>query len=144
MTIGNPFDVLATGLQLKYTLYCLYDSVLRKSISEPFKSRKFLKLQNLSNTEVEKMEQTKSLFDFDKKFSARFFEFNSAHQLYRQASCGPVIPYVDVPFLVLLSNDDPVVKVELVPHGDLLRNKNCVLVEANVGGHCDFFCKLDG
>jgi predicted alpha/beta-fold hydrolase len=45
---------------------------------------------------------------------------------------------------VLLSNDDPVVKVELVPHGDLLRNRNCVLVEANRGGHCDFFCKVDG
>ena len=36
MTIGNPFDVLATGLQNKYTLYGFYDSVLVKALTLPY------------------------------------------------------------------------------------------------------------
>ena len=28
-----------------------------------------------------------------------------------------------------------------MPRDDLLRNENCVLVEAAHGGHCDFFIK---
>lgn len=85
------------------------------------------------------MKATKSLFDFDRKFRARFFDYSSAHMLYRDVSCGRFIPNVDVPTLVMLSNDDPITKVDLVPHGDLLRNANCILIEANRGGHCDFF-----
>ncbi len=80
-----------------------------------------------------------SVFDFDRLYRAKFFMYNSAHDLYRDVSCGRYIPKIDLPFLVLLSNDDPITKVELVPHGDLLRNNNCLLIEANRGGHCDFF-----
>jgi len=29
-----------------------------------------------------------------------------------------------------------------VPRNDLLRNPNCVLVEAEHGGHCDFWSKV--
>lgn len=68
------------------------------------------------------MKESKSLFDFDRRFRARFFDYQSAHMLYRDVSCGRFVPYVNVPTLVMLSNDDPITKVELVPHGDLLRN----------------------
>lgn len=44
MTIGNPFDVLATGLQAQYTLYGLYDYALCKSLTQPFILNKFKKL----------------------------------------------------------------------------------------------------
>jgi len=122
ITIGNPFDCLSTGLQLKYTLYGIYDSVLRKSISKPFVLKRFRQLRNLSEEHVSQMKQSKTLYEFDQNYRAKFFAYSSVHKLYRGVSCGPYLPNVDIPFLVLLSNDDPITKVELVPHGDLLRN----------------------
>lgn len=113
--------------------------MLRKSISKPFVEQRFKKLNDMPVEIFSKMKESKSLFDFDRRYRARFFDYSSAHTLYRVVSCGRFIPNVDVPLLVMLSNDDPITKVELVPHADLLRNKNCVLIEANRGGHCDFF-----
>ena len=86
-----------------------------------------------------KIKALKSVYEFDRLYRARFFHYNSAHKMYRDVSCDRFIPSVSIPFTVLLSNDDPITKVENVPHADLLRNPNCVLVEANHGGHCDFF-----
>ena len=138
MTIGNPFDVLATGLQARYTLYGLYDYALCKSLTQPFILNKFKKL-NLSQTESRTIQKLNSVFEFDRRFRAKFFLYDSAHRLYRNVSCGRHIPAIDIPFVVMLSNDDPITKCELVPHKDLLRNDNCVLIECNRGGHCDFW-----
>lgn len=43
--------------------------------------------------------------------------------------------------MVWVSKDDKICDFKLVPREDLLRNKNCILVEAEHGGHCDFFSK---
>ncbi len=40
---------------------------------------------------------------------------------------------------MLNSKDDPICRQEDVPRADLLANPNCLLVESNYGGHCDFF-----
>jgi predicted alpha/beta-fold hydrolase len=138
MTIGNPFDVLATGLQAKYTLYGLYDYALCKALTKPFYERRF-KLLKISDTDSERIKKLKSVFEFDRRFRARFFNYNSAHKLYRDVSCGRHLQGVDIPFVVMISLDDPITKVELVPHTDLLRNPHCTLIECNKGGHCDFF-----
>lgn len=89
------------------------------------------------------MQDSQTLFQFDALSRAKFFGHNSAHTLYRKISCNEFIPHIKVPFLVLLSNNDPITRVEMVPHTDLLRNPNCALVEASYGGHCDFFCERD-
>ena len=52
VSIGNPFDCLATGLQLKYTFYGIYDRVLKQSLSRPFISKRFKKLTKLTDEEI--------------------------------------------------------------------------------------------
>ena len=89
------------------------------------------------------MQDSRTLFQFDADCRAKFFGLNSAHTLYRKISCGEFVPHIKVPFLVLLSNNDPITRVEMVPHSDLLRNPCCALVEASYAGHCDFFCERD-
>jgi predicted alpha/beta-fold hydrolase len=122
--------VLATGLQNKYTGYGLYDSILVRALAEPYLSNKFKHIR-LTLEDIEIVKKMQSVFEFDTKYRSRFFLYRSAHRLYRDVSCGRHVPDVDVPFLVLLSNDDPITKVELVPHSDLYNNDHCVLVEAN-------------
>jgi predicted alpha/beta-fold hydrolase len=43
--------------------------------------------------------------------------------------------------MVWVAKDDKITEYRHVPRPDLLRNQNCLLVEAEHGGHCDFFSK---
>ena len=43
--------------------------------------------------------------------------------------------------MIWVGKDDKICHYEQMPREDLLRNENCTLVEAEHGGHCDFFCK---
>ena len=51
------------------------------------------------------------------------------------------IPNITLPFLVMVAKDDKVCTYEQVPFNDLKRNKNCIFVDVQHGGHCDFFTK---
>ena len=42
---------------------------------------------------------------------------------------------------MLSSKDDPICRQEDVPKADLLANPNCMLLESDYGGHCDFFTR---
>lgn len=51
---------------------------------------------------------------------------------------------VNVPFLVLQAQDDPICTYDNMPLNDLLKNPNCFIVKTRHGGHCDFFTRVEG
>jgi predicted alpha/beta-fold hydrolase len=51
---------------------------------------------------------------------------------------------INIPFLVLHANDDPIAMTKYIPKTDLMRNPNAMLIETNTGGHCDFFMRAPG
>lgn len=51
---------------------------------------------------------------------------------------------INIPFMVLHAKDDPICPPIHMPHTDLLRNHNCLIVQTDIGGHCDFFTKIPG
>ena len=51
------------------------------------------------------------------------------------------ISYINIPFLILNSNDEYIALSEDVPRVDLMSNPNCLYLETEYGGHCDFFGK---
>ena len=77
--------------------------------------------------------------DFDNETRAKVFGFKSAHEMYRAVSCGPVLGYVDRPFMVLVSDDDEICFKGQLPAVDILNNPFGMLVESEFGGHCQFF-----
>ena len=88
---------------------------------------------------MDKMKSIESVFEFDGYVRSRACNLNSAHKLYRDLACDRYIPHIDVPTLVLISEDDPITQLRFVPRGDLIRNPEILYVEAKYGGHCDFF-----
>lgn len=45
--------------------------------------------------------------------------------------------------MVLHSRDDPICIYEDVPRSDLLNNDNCLFIESDFGGHCDFLSEYE-
>ena len=82
-----------------------------------------------------------NIFDFDGKTRAKYWGYPGAHTLYRDTSSDVCVPDVQIPFLVMVAKDDPITKYCFVPRFDLLKNPNILLIEANHGGHCEYFSK---
>ena len=79
------------------------------------------------------------MIGFDNFTRAIAFGHEDSVSLYKATSCGSVIPHINRPFMIVKSKDDPISLQEDVPRDLLLANENCILVESDFGGHCDFF-----
>ena len=71
------------------------------------------------------------------------FGHESIEKLYNVTACKHVLEYIDRPFLIFNSKDDPVCLPEDLNRGKLLENSNCLLIEAEFGGHCAFMSQHD-
>ena len=80
-----------------------------------------------------------SILAFDDAVRAPAWGYDCGHQLHRHVSCGAYLAYIDIPFLIVNSNDEYIVKTEDVPRVDLMANPQCLYVETEYGGHCDFY-----
>lgn len=78
----------------------------------------------------------RSLFEFDRCYTAPLSGFDSAEHYYRESSAAAWIPHVTVPTTVLAAGDDPVVPPHIFAAVDW---PACVrLVETTHGGHLGF------
>lgn len=80
-----------------------------------------------------------SMADFDNNTRAKAWGFSSSNHLYRQISSGPFLSYINIPLFVIHAKDDIICREEDIPKEELLANKNCMYLETQYGGHCNFF-----
>lgn len=79
-----------------------------------------------------------SIVEFDNFTRSFAFGYENSQMMYKQNSCKDMIPHIDKPFLLMYSKDDPIALNEDFPRDTVLSNPNCLLVESEFGGHCDF------
>jgi uncharacterized protein len=85
--------------------------------------------------------RAQSLREFDEAFTCPLHGFRDADDYYERASCGPHLPHIRVPTLVLNALDDPLVPPDSTPV-ELARGAPRVrLVQTRHGGHVGFVCK---
>ena len=142
ISISNPFDVLSTTIKLKTTTLGIFDYYLANKLYFAYKEKRF-KNQHLfvNMDEIDKCR--KSILELDNITRAKAFGFNSANELYREISCGHYLSYIDKPFLIIYARDDIIVRDADIPKVDLLANQNCLYLESDYGGHCDFFAEKE-
>ncbi len=78
-----------------------------------------------------------SLRDFDNLFTAPDAGYLSADDYYEKASALPLIQNIQVPSLIITSQDDPIVPFESV-HAATLGNPNVMMLAPKFGGHAAF------
>lgn len=81
----------------------------------------------------------RSFISFDERFTAPLSGFGSAHDYYRQASCGRFLAGIRLPTLVLASRDDPLIPPDPLEEASL---PACVRLELlDHGGHLGFISR---
>ena len=88
--------------------------------------------------DVAKLDAVKTVRQFDAAFTAPHFGFRSAEDYYFRASSMRVIDRVEVPALIITSEDDPFVPSQPFRDPKVTGNRHIELHVCAHGGHCGF------
>ncbi len=88
--------------------------------------------------DIEQLRSISSLRAFDNTYTAADAGYDSADAYYHGASALRVMPYIQVPALVVAAADDPLVPIESFRGQELAANANVKLVTPEKGGHVAF------
>jgi uncharacterized protein len=87
---------------------------------------------------TERLDQVRTVRDFDEYFTAPHFSFQGASDYYFRASAMRVIDRIRVPALIITSEDDPFVPAQPFHDPRLTANTHIDLRVSAHGGHCGF------
>ena len=83
-------------------------------------------------------EKIKSFREFDNRYTAPLHDFADADDFYTKASCGPYLPAIQIPTLIINALNDPFLPDACYPF-DLAKNHNFIHLETPArGGHVGF------
>ncbi|MEC7030995.1 MAG: hydrolase [Pseudomonadota bacterium] len=135
VAISPPFDMKKCALKIRKGINTLYQKAflddIKKSLLYKFTiSEDIHKLKN-------KLNQLKSLIDFDNQITAPMHGYQSVDEYYRDVSCRFYLPHIRKPTLIVLACDDPIVDYSELP--DKSDMSSHIKLEAYThGGHVGF------
>ena len=137
VAISNPFDLISTEHELRSTAFGVYGKFILRHYAAPYRYGGFHAMHRFPS--AKRIYKSQNFLEIDEVTRAPACGYKSAEDLYKAASCDQFLKYIDVPFLVLHAKDDQICKNSSIPKAELLSNQNCVLMESEFGGHCDFY-----
>lgn len=84
------------------------------------------------------LDQVKTIWDFDDRFTAPLFGFGTAANYYATQSAINFLEAIRVPTLVVHAQDDPLVPFDMYRHSAFQTNPALTLVAPERGGHLGF------
>jgi uncharacterized protein len=136
VAISPPFDLAEGTRQLERTrMGRLYARRFLRSLLEKVETK-----SRLLSTRVDlaKLRKVRSLREFDDAATAPLHGFTDAWDYYRQSSCGPLLPEIRTPTLVLHARDDPFLPEPAIPAAALNGNPWLRSSLPQHGGHVGF------
>lgn len=91
------------------------------------------------------MKKVRSVREFDDAITAKFCNFRDADDYYAKSSALPLLCQIQVPTLILLAQDDPMIPFRSFDSAKLTGNPRITVEAPRHGGHCAFIGrKKDG
>jgi predicted alpha/beta-fold hydrolase len=90
---------------------------------------------------LEGLDSTRTIFDFDDRFTAKAFGFGDAPNYYATQSAMRFIDGIRAPALVVQAQDDPLIPFSIYESGAVRGNPAIELVTPEHGGHLGFIAK---
>lgn len=134
VAISPPLDLELCSLALREPRNFIYNRRFLTSLK--------LRMQRKSQLfpgicDLEKLAQTRKLWDYDEVVTAPHFGFRDARDYYRQASSLPYLSHIRVPTLIIHAQDDPF--IPFTPFATLPKLEFVSLLTPRYGGHVGFW-----
>ena len=94
--------------------------------------------------DLSRLDGIRTVRQFDAAYTAPFFGFASAEDYYHRAAALRVVEHIQIPALVITSEDDPFVPSEPFRDPKLMANPKITVIVTKHGGHCGFLGEKDG
>ena len=88
--------------------------------------------------DLAKLDQVKTILDFDELFTSRANGFESADDYYYKASSVRVVDQIRVPTLIIHAADDPFIPFEPLHQSSFTQNPFLLTIKTERGGHVAF------
>ncbi len=90
---------------------------------------------------LEGLEDVRTIWEFDDRFTAPLFGFGSAANYYATQSAIRYLDAIRIPALVIAAKDDPLVPFEIYSHPAFSSNPHLTLAATDYGGHLGFISR---
>lgn len=87
------------------------------------------------------IDNVKSIWEFDDRFTAPLFGFGTAANYYETQSAAGYLDKIRIPTLVISAKDDPLVPFEIYDHPAFKSNPALTLIVTEHGGHLGFLSR---
>jgi predicted alpha/beta-fold hydrolase len=135
LAVSVPLNLAATSAKIDKWWNMPYSNVFLRNL----KSKIYWKEEQFPGYyPLEQIKKSKSLWEFDDNCTAPLHGFESADDYYRKCSCLYVIPQIQIPTLVVIAKNDPILargNYEEV----LQMNPKVEFLITEEGGHCGFW-----
>jgi uncharacterized protein len=90
---------------------------------------------------IEGLDDVKTIWEFDDRFTAPLFGFGTAANYYATQSATNYLAVIRVPALAIAAKDDPLVPFEIYGHPAFRNNPALTLLATEKGGHLGFLAR---
>jgi uncharacterized protein len=88
--------------------------------------------------DVRKLNEVRTIRDFDERFTSLANGFANADDYYYQASCVRVVKQIRIPIMIIHAEDDPFIPFEPFRREAFVENPYLLLISTSRGGHVAF------
>lgn len=136
--VSTPIDLHACVRRLAARENWIYEQRFVRSL----RARYFRRHQaHPGRFPLDGLHRTRTVFDFDDRFTAKAFGFGDAPTYYRTQSALSFLPRIRVPSLLVQAVDDPLIPFDIYRHASIRDNPALELLTVPHGGHLGFIAR---
>lgn len=132
--ISPPFDLARVSANFSNGSGRLYASRFLKELRQKALAHA---QENNPHLDTDLLLSVQTVLDFDNAFTAPLHGFRDAQDYYTKNSCGPYLPQIEVPTLIIRAMDDPLFAHD-IPYASIAQNENLFPALVPHGGHVGF------
>jgi len=136
--VSTPIDLAACVRSMDKPSNVLYARRFLRRLRDRVR-RKAVLAPNLCSTQG--LDEAKSIWEFDDRFTAPLFGFGTAANYYATQSAVRYLDAIRVPTLLICAKDDPLVPFEIYDHPAFQTNPALTLLATKYGGHLGFLSR---
>ncbi len=138
VAISTPIDLAAAVRAIDKPINVLYARRFLERLRGRVRRKSRISPDHYTETGLD---QVKTIWEFDDRFTAPLFGFGTAANYYATQSAINFLPTIRVPTLVITAKDDPLVPFETYRQQVFETNPALTLVATERGGHLGFLAR---
>lgn len=136
--VSTPIDLHACVRRLAALENRIYEKRFMRGLRARYRRRH---LNDPQRFPIDGLENTRTIFEFDDRFTAKAFGFGDAPNYYATQSALRFLDGIRLPALMVQAADDPLIPFSIFERPEVKGNPHIRLVKVGSGGHLGFIAR---